>query len=56
MREHSTKNIAAGITSCPSGRWGRPADYAGPAVFLSSSASQFVSGEVLIVDGGVLSK
>lgn len=50
------QNIAAGISSCPAGRWGTPADYAGPAVFLSSDASQFVNGEILVVDGGVLSK
>ena len=36
----------------PAGRWGRPEDFAGPAVFLASSASDYVSGEVLTVDGG----
>lgn len=36
----------------PAGRWGRPEDFAGPIVFLSSSASNYVSGEILTVDGG----
>jgi 2-deoxy-D-gluconate 3-dehydrogenase len=36
----------------PAGRWGDPADVAGAAVFLSSAASDFVHGHVLVVDGG----
>jgi len=36
----------------PAGRWGEPKDMAGPAVFLSSAASDYVHGHVLIVDGG----
>lgn len=36
----------------PAGRWGKPEDFAGPAVFLASSASNYVSGEILTVDGG----
>jgi 2-deoxy-D-gluconate 3-dehydrogenase len=36
----------------PAGRWGRPEDFAGPAVFLASSASDYVCGEILTVDGG----
>ena len=36
----------------PAGRWGTPADFAGPAVFLASSASDYVNGEILMVDGG----
>jgi Enoyl-(Acyl carrier protein) reductase len=35
----------------PAGRWGRPQDFAGPIVFLSSDASQYVNGELLVVDG-----
>lgn len=35
----------------PAGRWGRPEDFAGPVVFLASKASQYVCGEVLVVDG-----
>ena len=39
---------------CPMGRWGHPDDIGGPAVFLASSASDFVNGVVLLVDGGLL--
>lgn len=38
----------------PLGRWGRPEDIAGAAVFLASSAADFVTGQVLYVDGGIL--
>lgn len=38
----------------PAGRWGAPADLVGPALFLASSASDFVNGHVLYVDGGFL--
>lgn len=36
----------------PAGRWGDPADFKGPLLFLASQASQYVSGEMLVVDGG----
>ena len=36
----------------PAGRWGRPQDFAGPALFLASPASDYVHGEILTVDGG----
>ena len=38
----------------PAGRWGRPEDLVGAAVFLSSRASDFVNGQILYVDGGLL--
>ena len=37
----------------PAERWGKPEDLAGPAVFLCSSASDFVNGQILYVDGGI---
>lgn len=37
----------------PAGRWGTPADLGGPAVWLASSASDFVNGQVIFVDGGL---
>ena len=40
------------LARIPAGRWGEPADFKGPTVFLASSASDYVSGEVLVVDGG----
>ena len=36
----------------PAGRWGTPGDLAGAAVFLSSAASDFMHGHILVVDGG----
>ncbi len=36
----------------PAGRWGEPEDLAGAAVFLSSSASDYINGHILVVDGG----
>ncbi|HOH55236.1 MAG TPA: gluconate 5-dehydrogenase [Paludibacteraceae bacterium] len=42
------------VTRTPAGRWGTPEDLQGPAVFLASSASDFVNGHILYVDGGIL--
>ena len=36
----------------PAGRWGQAEEMAGPAIFLASSASDFVTGETIRVDGG----
>ncbi|KPJ73445.1 MAG: gluconate 5-dehydrogenase [Planctomycetes bacterium DG_20] len=38
----------------PAGRWGDPAELVGAAVFLASAASDFVNGQVIYVDGGIL--
>ncbi|GHF37839.1 gluconate 5-dehydrogenase [Deinococcus metalli] len=38
----------------PAGRWGDPRELVGAAVFLSAPASDFVNGQVLYVDGGML--
>ncbi|MYL98646.1 2-dehydro-3-deoxy-D-gluconate 5-dehydrogenase KduD [Novosphingobium sp. FGD1] len=40
----------------PTGRWGRPEDIAGAAVFLASPASDYVTGHILAVDGGWLAR
>nr|WP_166179869.1 2-dehydro-3-deoxy-D-gluconate 5-dehydrogenase KduD [Altererythrobacter segetis] len=40
----------------PEGRWGDPADIGGAAVFLASSAADYVQGHVLAVDGGWLAR
>jgi 2-deoxy-D-gluconate 3-dehydrogenase len=40
----------------PAGRWGRPADVVGAAVFLASAAADYVNGHVLAVDGGWLAR
>jgi gluconate 5-dehydrogenase len=38
----------------PAGKWGDPDDLQGAAVFLSSRASDFVTGQIVYVDGGIL--
>ncbi|UJP65866.1 gluconate 5-dehydrogenase [Mongoliitalea daihaiensis] len=38
----------------PAGRWGEPEDLAGATVFLASKASNFVNGQIIYVDGGIL--
>ena len=38
----------------PAGRWGDPEDMVGPCVFLASHASDFVNGQILYADGGIL--
>ncbi|MCP3799896.1 SDR family oxidoreductase [Allokutzneria sp. A3M-2-11 16] len=40
----------------PAGRWGEPGDVVGAAVFLASSASDYVNGHTLVVDGGWLGR
>jgi gluconate 5-dehydrogenase len=38
----------------PAGRWGEPEELVGAAIFLSSAASDFVNGQIIYVDGGLL--
>lgn len=40
------------LSRIPAGRWGEPTDFKGVTVFLASAASNYVSGEVVTVDGG----
>ncbi len=40
----------------PAGRWGLPADLMGPVVFLASSASDYINGYTVAVDGGWLAR
>ena len=39
----------------PAGRWGDPVELVGTAIYLASSASDFVTGQIIYVDGGILS-
>ncbi|NYI06608.1 SDR family oxidoreductase [Allostreptomyces psammosilenae] len=51
--ERREREIRARI---PAGRWGTPEDVAGAVVFLASPAADYVSGHVLVVDGGWMSR
>ena len=42
------------VAKTPAARWGTVEDLVGPAVFLASDASNFVNGQILYVDGGIL--
>lgn len=42
------------VSKTPAARWGETSDLQGPAVFLASDASNFVNGQILYVDGGIL--
>lgn len=44
------------LSRIPAGRWGEPEDLAGPVVFLASSASDYVNGYTIAVDGGWLAR
>jgi 2-deoxy-D-gluconate 3-dehydrogenase len=50
------KRLAEITARIPAGRWGEPADLAGAAVFLASRASDYVTGHVLVVDGGWMAR
>lgn len=39
----------------PAGRWGDPAELVGTAIYLASSASDYVTGQIIYVDGGIFS-
>ncbi|GET32925.1 gluconate 5-dehydrogenase [Prolixibacter bellariivorans] len=49
---HPFNDFIVGRT--PAGRWGEPEDLAGTTIFLASKASDFVNGQVVYVDGGIL--
>jgi 2-dehydro-3-deoxy-D-gluconate 5-dehydrogenase len=55
LQKDETRNRQI-LERIPAGRWGEPMDVCGAAVFLSSSASDFVHGHLLVVDGGWLGR
>ena len=55
LQQDQVRNQAI-LARIPASRWGEPEDLAGAAVFLASSASNYVNGHVLAVDGGWLAR
>ncbi len=55
LQDDPVRNPAI-LARLPAGRWGRPDDLAGAVVFLASSASDYVHGHLLAVDGGWLAR
>jgi NAD(P)-dependent dehydrogenase (short-subunit alcohol dehydrogenase family) len=54
-RTDAARNRAI-LDRTPLGRWGTPHDIVGPALFLASDAASFITGTVLVVDGGYSAK
>lgn len=55
LREDADRSKSI-LDRIPVGRWGVPADFKGPVTFLASSASDYVNGTVLFVDGGWMAR
>jgi 2-deoxy-D-gluconate 3-dehydrogenase len=55
LRADETRNRQI-LERIPAGRWGSPEDLAGAAVYLSSEASQYMHGHILVVDGGWMAR
>lgn len=55
LQQDETRNRQI-LERIPAQRWGEPEDLAGAAVFLASPASDYVNGEVLVVDGGWMAR
>lgn len=55
LQENATRAVQI-LGRIPAGRWGEPVDLGGAAVFLASRASDYVSGHVLVVDGGWMAR
>lgn len=55
IRSDSKRNDAI-LERIPQGRWGRPEDIAGVAIFLASEASDYINGFTIAVDGGWLAR
>lgn len=55
LQQNETRNRQI-LERIPAGRWGEPDDLAGAAVFLASPASDYINGEILVVDGGWMAR
>ena len=55
LREDAERSKSI-LDRIPAGRWGVPEDFKGPVVFLASSASDYVNGTILFVDGGWMAR
>ena len=55
LREDPVRSKAI-LDRIPAGRWGQPSDFKGPVVFLSSDASSYMNGHVMVVDGGWMAR
>ncbi len=55
LREDADRSQSI-LSRIPVGRWGIPEDFKGPVTFLASSASDYVNGTVLFVDGGWMAR
>lgn len=55
LRADPVRNPAI-LARIPAGRWGDPEDFRGAVVFLASAASDYVTGSILVVDGGWLAR
>ncbi len=51
LRNDPERNAAI-LGRIPAGRWGKPEDFGGPAVFLASDAASYMHGHTMLVDGG----
>jgi 2-deoxy-D-gluconate 3-dehydrogenase len=49
---NNPKRTDAILARIPANRWGEPEDFKGPIVFLASEASNYIHGEIMLVDGG----
>jgi NAD(P)-dependent dehydrogenase (short-subunit alcohol dehydrogenase family) len=54
--ETRPRDPAAAITYTPMGRLGKPQEIMGATLFLASSASDFMTGQMVVIDGGVLAR
>lgn len=44
------------LSRIPKNQWGKPEDFKGPAIFLASKASNYITGEIIMVDGGWMAR